>query len=180
MYETDADLRQLQDLLDRSAASEGPHMASILTPERRLSARQLTERLTGMCLLTLATVTAKGEPRTGPVDGLFYRGAFWFGSSHDSVRFRHIDARPAVSTTHLPSEALAVVVHGRAVPVDVKDDALRGFRELCINIYGDGWNDWGASARYARIDAERMYTYHNPDAAKPDAAPDETTGDAET
>lgn len=165
MYETDTDLRHLQDLLDRSAASEGPHMASILTPERRLSARQLAEQLTGMCLLSLATVTARGEPRTGPVDGLFYRGAFWFGSSEDSVRFRHIDARPAVSATHLPSEALAVIVHGRAVPVDLTADDLRGFREVCVSVYGDDWNDWGASSRYARIDAERMYTYHNPDMA---------------
>ena len=45
-----------------------------------------------MRLLALATVTADGRPIVGPVDGIFYRGAFWFGSAPDSVRFRHIRA----------------------------------------------------------------------------------------
>ena len=35
----------------------------------------------------LATVSADGRPIVGPVDGVFYRGAFHFGSSPDSVRF---------------------------------------------------------------------------------------------
>ncbi|MDQ3654220.1 MAG: pyridoxamine 5'-phosphate oxidase family protein [Chloroflexota bacterium] len=52
-----------------------------------------------MKLLSLATVNRHGEPRVGPVDGLFYRGRFWFGSSPKAARFRHIRARPAVSVT---------------------------------------------------------------------------------
>src|SRR5205807_5008810 len=64
------------------------HLSSIITPDRRLTARQVCERLTGMRLLALATVTADGRPLVGPVDGIFYRGAFYFGSSPDSVRFR--------------------------------------------------------------------------------------------
>jgi hypothetical protein len=65
-----------------------------------------------MCLLTLATVTADGRPIAGPVDGIFYRGAFHFGSAPDSVRFRHIRKRPQVSAVHLPGEELAVSVTG--------------------------------------------------------------------
>ncbi|MGA8516598.1 MAG: pyridoxamine 5'-phosphate oxidase family protein [Pseudonocardiaceae bacterium] len=112
MRETPADLATLQDLLDRSFATAGRHLLSIITPERRLTADQVADRLTGMRLLALATVTADGRPIVGPVDGIFFRGAFHFGSAPDSVRFRHIRNRPQVSATHLPGEELAVTVHG--------------------------------------------------------------------
>src|SRR3954471_11824068 len=125
VHETQADLAALQELLDRSYASAGPHLLRIHTPERRLCAAQIAERLTGMRLLALATATADGRPVVGPVDGIFHRGAFHFGSSPDSVRFRHIRSRPHVSAVHLPGEELAVTVHGRAVPIDVGSDAER-------------------------------------------------------
>ena len=73
---------------------------------------QLTERLQGMRLLVLATVTADGRPLAGPVDGYFLHGTFWFSSGRDAVRMRHLAQRPAVSATHLPGEELAVTVHG--------------------------------------------------------------------
>jgi hypothetical protein len=94
MDETDGDLADLQNLLDRSFAAAGEHLLGIITPERRLSAEQLSARLTGMCLLSLATVTRDCRPLVGPVDGIFYRGAFHFGSSPSSFRFRHIAQRP--------------------------------------------------------------------------------------
>src|SRR3954447_2821015 len=133
MHETDADLAALQDLLDRSYATAGGHLRDITTPERRVPAGDLAAHLQGMSLLTLATVTADCRPIAGPVDGIFYRGAFHFGSSPDSVRFRHIRRRPHVSATHLPGEELAITVHGRAVPVDVDFD--RGFRQALLDIY---------------------------------------------
>ena len=102
MHESPEDIAALQELLDRSYESAGRHLLRIHTPERRMSAEQVSERLTGMVLLSLATVTADGRPVVGPVDGVFYRGAFHFGSAPDSVRFRHIRARPQVSATHLP------------------------------------------------------------------------------
>src|SRR5712671_1318004 len=132
MQETADDLRWLQKLLDRSYAAAGTHLLRIHTPERRLSATEIAERLTGMCLLALATVTADGRPVVGPVDGIFYRGAFHFGSSPNSVRFRHIHARPQVSATHLPGEELAVTVHGSAVPVVVGEDSGAGFRKTLL------------------------------------------------
>jgi uncharacterized pyridoxamine 5'-phosphate oxidase family protein len=162
MYETDDDIARLQALLDESHASMGRHMRSILTPERRLAAAGLVERLRGMKLLSLATVNTRGEPRVGPVDGHFYRGAFWFGSAPDSIRFRHIRARPAVSATHLDGEAFAVTVHGTAQLVDATAPDLIGFRDLLIETYGeDWWRDYGAPGQFARIDAHRMYTYVN-------------------
>jgi Pyridoxamine 5'-phosphate oxidase len=167
VHETDADLAALQELLDRSYASAGPHLLRIHTPERRLGAAQIAERLTGMRLLALATATADGRPVAGPVDGIFYRGAFHFGSSPDSVRFRHIRARPHVSAVHLPGEELAVTVHGQAVPIDVGSDAERGFRQALLDIYvpryGESWADMlEGGAIYWRIDAERLFTFAMP------------------
>ena len=165
MHETPDDLAALQEIIDRSYAHAGPHLLRISTPERRLNAEQIAQRLTGMRLLALATVTADGRPIVGPVDGIFFRGAFHFGSAPDSVRFRHIRARPQVSATHLPGEELAVTVHGRAVPVDVRGAEGAGLRQALLDIYvpryGAQWEEFLDSGPvYARIDAERMFTFH--------------------
>ena len=171
MHETREDIDALQEVIDRSYATGGPHLLRIHTPERRLTAQQLSERLTGMRLLSLATVTADGRPVVGPVDGIFYRGAFHFGSSPDSVRFRHIRARPNVSAVHLPGEELAVTVHGRAVPIDIGAPENAGFRQSLIDIYvpryGEEWaTDFLDSGPiYARIEADKVFTFSMPSAA---------------
>jgi uncharacterized pyridoxamine 5'-phosphate oxidase family protein len=165
VHETPDDIAALQDVLDRSYAAAGPHTLRIHTPERRLSAQEVAERLRGMRLLALATVTAEGRPIVGPVDGIFYRGAFHFGSAPDSVRFRHIAKRPQVSATHLPGEELAVTVHGRAVLVDMASADNAAFRQALLDIYvpryGEKWAEMlDGGALYARIDADRMFTFH--------------------
>jgi hypothetical protein len=163
VHETADDLDALQRLLDRSYEAAGEHLRRIVTPERRLAAPALAARLDGVRLLALATSTADGRPIVGPVDGIFYRGAFWFGSAPDSVRFRHIRARPDVSATHIEGEPFAVTVHGRAVLADLRDPAVAGFRAALIEVYapryGERWIDWAQEHPYARIDARRMFTF---------------------
>ena len=167
MHETPDDLAALQELLDQSYARAGPHLLRIHTPERRLVGEQIAQRLTGMCLLSLATVTADCRPIVGPVDGIFFRGAFHFGSSPDSIRFRHIRARPQVSATHLPGEELGITVHGRAVPVDVSEGEFRQtLLEVYVPRYGPEWEKFLDSGPvYARIEPERMFAFYFPDAA---------------
>ncbi|MFZ0043370.1 MAG: pyridoxamine 5'-phosphate oxidase family protein [Solirubrobacteraceae bacterium] len=162
MRESEADFAALQDLLDRSYAGAGSHLLSIHTPQRRLSAEQVADRLQGMCLLVLATVTAGGRPVTGPVDGIFYRGAWYFGTAPGAMRSRHIAARPRVSATHLPSEQLAVTVHGRAHPIDVHAPDQAGFRQALLDTYvpryGPEWEEFlNSGPAYTRIDADRMF-----------------------
>ncbi len=164
MHETPDDLVALQALLDRSYERAGTHFREVTTEERRLDAAQVVARLTGMCLLVVATVTADGRPIGGPLDGIFFRGSFYFGTSPESVRLRHLRRRPWVSATHLPSEELSVTVHGRAVPVDVKDPAERGFRQTLLDIYvpryGPEWEQFLDSGPvFTRIAAERMFTF---------------------
>ena len=164
MHETDQDLKQLQRLLDRSYHAAGCHLLAIHTPDRRLEAPEVAERLTGMCLLALATVTADHRPIVGPVDGVFYRGSFHFGSAPHSLRLRHLAKRPQVSATHLPGEHLAVTVHGRAVPIDLANPEAAGFREALLDIYvpryGPDWEHFMDQAQYRRITAERMFAFH--------------------
>ena len=138
----------------------GSHLRSVITPERRLTAVELTTRLTGMKILALATVNSRGAPVVGPVDGIFYRGEFWFGTSPDALRIRHIRRNPAVSATHLEDEELAITVHGTAHIERVPADLPGGFGEVCREIYGDGWLEWGGGALYCRIDPTRMFTFY--------------------
>ncbi len=167
MHEQPDDIVALQGLLDSSYARAGVHLLSIHTPDRRLRAERVCELLTGMRLLTLATVTAEGRPVAGPVDGIFYRGAFHFGSSSDSLRFRHIRERPWVSATHLPGEELGVTVHGRAVIVSTAPGTE--FRQVLLDVYtpryGREWEEFlGSGPVYARIEAERMFAFGLPSA----------------
>jgi nitroimidazol reductase NimA-like FMN-containing flavoprotein (pyridoxamine 5'-phosphate oxidase superfamily) len=174
VHETQDDLVELQGLLERSFANAGSHLLSIFDPTRRLDAPQLSETLMGMRLLNLSTVTAKGEPRVGPVDGHFHRGHFYFGSSPESFRFKHIRVRPAVSAAHTVGEQLAVIVHGTATIIDVTSPDQDAFRAQLMETYGRNpafteylqkqrmdWDDWFGGALYARIDAEKMFTFHS-------------------
>jgi len=164
MLETAGDLDRLQRLLDATYNSAGEHLRRVVSPECRPTATAVAERLTGMRLLVLATVTADGRPINSPVDAFFYRGRFHFGSAPDSIRFRHIRARPAVSATHLPGEEFAVTVHGDAEFINVQSPEYREFRQLLLDYYvpryGPGWEDFLDSGPvYARINDRRMYAY---------------------
>ncbi len=163
MHETAEDLAALQRLLDQSYAGAGGHLRRVITPERRLDAPALCARLTGVRLLALATATADGRPIVGPVDGIFFRGAFWFGSAPDSVRLRHIRSRPDVSATHIEGEPFSVTVHGRAEEHDLRDAAVAGFRAALAEIYaprhGAEWITWAEQHPYVRIEARRMFTF---------------------
>jgi uncharacterized pyridoxamine 5'-phosphate oxidase family protein len=140
-------------------------MTGIITGERHLSADQLCQRLQGMKLLVVATVTADGRPLAGPVDGFFLHGSFYFGSARNSVRMRHLAARPAVSASHLPGDELGVTVHGRAELFDMKDPAREELRQAMLDHYlprqGPGFEVWLDEADNvgARIVAEKMLTF---------------------
>ncbi|MEU5695388.1 pyridoxamine 5'-phosphate oxidase family protein [Actinosynnema sp. NPDC020468] len=156
MHETAADLEWLQRLLDSSYARAGAHLRSVVTPERRLHAEGVVAELGAMRVMALATTTARGEPRVGPVDGLFFRGRLHFGSGPDSARFRHVRARPAVSASVIDGERLQVTVHGRAHEVRPEGE-LEAF---LVGVYGaDAWRSWMGAIPWARIEPDRMIAF---------------------
>jgi hypothetical protein len=140
VYETEEDLLRLQELIERSHAGAGEHLRAIFDDERRIPAAELPALLRGVQVLALATVTARGEPRVAPVDGLFFRGRWHFGSSERSARFRHI--------------------RGRAVEIDPRGPGEEAFRAYLNETY-PGWDDadWAAGAPYARIEPSAMFTF---------------------
>jgi len=165
MLETADDIGRLQELLDRSAAGAGPALRGIITDERRLSAAGVCRLLQGLRLLVVATVTDDGRPLAGPVDGFFLHGSFCFSSGRDSVRMRHLAARPAVSATHVPGQELAVTVHGRAELFDLNGPEGAELRQAMLDHYlplqGPAFETWldQVDAIGARIIAQKMFTF---------------------
>jgi uncharacterized pyridoxamine 5'-phosphate oxidase family protein len=159
MRETPEDIARLQKLLDESYARSGEHLRSIITPKRRLSAEDVARELQGMTLLSLATVNSRCEPIVSPVDGMFLHGQLWFGSAENSLRFRHIRARPQVSATHTRGEELVVTVHGIAHEIDKSVGDYEELKQCFREVYGPQWDSWGywESAPYAWIEPRVMF-----------------------
>lgn len=153
MYETDAEIDELQVLLDTALARSTSHLRSIVKAgEHTLTARQLVNVLTGMCTLAISTVTAKGEPRISAVDGHFLHARWIFGTDRSAAKARHIAARPAVSVAHLRGEELGVFTHGTAEilnPAGGPDDPeWPAILEHLSAHYGESPMNWGDSVYY--------------------------------
>jgi hypothetical protein len=163
MYETDDDLRALQELLDASYARAGEHLRSIWGEDSRLDARRLCEELVGVQVLDLGTVTPRCEPRVAPVDGLFFRGHLWLGSADNSARFRNIRANPAVSGAITRGlETFLVIVHGHAIETDPRGPGAGGFADYAREVYDFDWDAMHPTAPYARIDAQTLLAFKRP------------------
>jgi general stress protein 26 len=121
VLETADEIAALQELLDRSLATSTDHLRSIIHGDRVLTASDLVALLTGMRVLTVATVTASGEPRISAMDGHFLHGSWSFSTSATAAKARQMAARPAVSVAHVDGEDLAVFSHGRVEAVAATD-----------------------------------------------------------
>lgn len=163
MRETPEELIALQALLDASRTGSTSHLRSIIATDRTLTAEQLTTVLTGMNILALSTVTAKGEPRISGVDGHFLRGRWYFGTARNAAKARHLAARPAASVAHMRGEELGVFTHGAAEilnPERGEPDAewpelLAYFKDF----YGDDAFDWDNDVVFYRLRPHWMTVY---------------------
>ncbi|MEO3872064.1 pyridoxamine 5'-phosphate oxidase family protein [Nonomuraea sp. B12E4] len=168
MRETSEELAELQTLLDASLARSTSHLRSIITGST-LTAERLTRILTGMCTLSLSTVTAKGEPRISGVDGHFLHGKWHFGTARNAAKARHLAARPAASAAHMRGEDLGVFTHGTVEilnpqggePAPDWPELLAYFKDF----YGAAAFDWEHDVIYFRLHPHWM-TVYAPDAAK--------------
>src|SRR5436305_7284509 len=160
MYETPEELQELQRLLDASFSRAGDHLRYIWPEATRLTAEQVARELKGVQVLDLATVTPRCEPRVAPVDGLFFRGHFWFGSSPESTRFRNIRGNPAVSGSVTRGlETFLVLVHGTAVETDPRGPEAGGFADYARETYDFDWDAAHPEAPYARIEARTILAF---------------------
>jgi hypothetical protein len=156
VFETDAELAVLQELLDASYAHAGEHLRAIHTDAARLSAEELVTAYAGMQVLVVATVSADGRPLTGPVDSFLFHGTLRFGTSPDAVRARHLRRSPRISATHVRGEALVVTVHGRVRELDLRGTDA-DFAAFTREHYGTGWDEWDGPPVAWAIEADRLF-----------------------
>ncbi len=122
MFETDAEIAEMQSLLDASLSRSTEHLQSIITPgERTLTADQVCLACRGMCTLAISTVTATCEPRVSAVDGHLLHGRWYFSTARGAAKARHLAGRPAVSIAYLRGKEIGVFAHGTAQPMNPAD-----------------------------------------------------------
>lgn len=143
----------MQSLLDASYADAGGHVHATIPSERRLTAEQLVERVEGMRIMVVATVTADGRPLTGPVDAFVIHGAIWFSSSPSSTKVRHLRARPACSATYVDGIRTVLIAHG---DVRFTDPRAHGdVFDLLLGQYPD-FEEW-APTEYCVLEPRKLF-----------------------
>jgi hypothetical protein len=159
MFETDAEVAELQAMFDAHLARANPHMTGIVTPERRLTARQVVRYLAGTKHVAFATVTSRGEPRVSPLDALFIHGRFTLSTGAAATKLRHLRRNPACSAVHMDGDRVAVAVNGEVewLPREHPDHGVvhRAWSET----YGSDPYSWGEGVVLFRIRPRSMWAY---------------------
>jgi general stress protein 26 len=143
VLETAAETAALQELMDRSLSASTEHLRSIINQDRVLTAADLVALLTGMKVLTVATVTARGEPRISALDGHFLHATWSFSTSGTAAKARHLRDRPAVSVAHVDGEEMAVFSHGNAERMQPGDPEWDETLAHWTAHYGSSPLEWG-------------------------------------
>ncbi|GIF22147.1 general stress protein 26 [Actinoplanes tereljensis] len=159
MLETAEEIAALQGLLDRSHAGATGHLRNIVHAGRTLTAEDLAGVLVGMKVLSVATVTATGEPRISALDGHFLHGTWTFSTAGSAAKARHIERRPAVSVAHIDGEEFAVFSHGWAEQIFPVDDDWKETLEHWTNYYDSSPLSWGEDVRMYRLAPHWMVGY---------------------
>jgi general stress protein 26 len=151
MRETNTELQALQQLLDSSRARASEHLRGIINEHRMLSAANVVGLLSGMKVISLATVTAGGQPRISAVDGHFLHGTWTWSTSSTSVKARHLQERPAVSVAHVDNEELALFAHGQSERLRLSDPLWEETLAHWTAHYGGSPLDWGDTRLYRLV-----------------------------
>ena len=159
MLETRDEIAGLQTLLDASRASASGHLRDIIGDDRALDARDVVAALTGMKVLSVATVTAGGEPRISALDGHFLHATWTFSTSATAAKARHLRARPQVSVAHIDNEELAVFAHGRVVEMRETDPDWEPTIRHWTAHYGSSPLSWAEEIRMYRLQPQWMVGY---------------------
>ena len=159
MLETPEEIAGLQALLDASHGSATQHLRGIINDDRTLTAWDIVAVLTGMKVLSVATVTAGGEPRISALDGHFLHGTWSFSTDATAAKARHLRARPQVSVAHIDNEELAVFAHGRVEEMRDTDPDWASTIGHWTAHYGSSPLSWGAEIRMYRFRPHWMVGY---------------------
>jgi uncharacterized pyridoxamine 5'-phosphate oxidase family protein len=159
MFETEDEVRELQDLMDRTLGRANPHLVNIVKPERRLSARQVVTYLQGTRHVAFGTVNERGEPRVAPLDGVFIHGRFTLSTGGAAARLRHLRANSACSAAHMDGDVVGIVVNGHATLIGQGDDGVEEIEPVWSEIYGWSPFEWGEGVTFMRVEPTSMWAY---------------------
>ncbi|MDA4114926.1 MAG: pyridoxamine 5'-phosphate oxidase family protein [Thaumarchaeota archaeon] len=165
MFETEAELEELQGLLDTSYEKAPGVRYSGFGSQHRLSARQLAG-FQGIKLIAIATVNSKGEPRAAPRSAAFLHGRFHLATDSRSTMVRRLSNNPTMGFTYYENHLL-IIGHGTPTPLR---KGTPGFTEV-----GPGWAEAFKGGKDAltgidllvRVDASHLIAF----AAHPEAYP---------
>jgi len=118
MFETDAELRVLQNLLDSSLEKVGGRLAGF-NQSQQLSAGQLAG-FGGVRLVSIASVNSKMQPRVAPRSAAFLHGKFYLAADSSSTTARRLRAHPATAVTYYENHLL-IMAHGTATLLGEED-----------------------------------------------------------
>ena len=158
MLETDEEIATLQAMFDAHLAGANSHMTGIVTPERRLTARQVVTYLQGTKHVAFATVTSKGEPRVSPLDALFIHGRFTMGTAPIATKIAHLRRNPACSAVHLDGDRIAVAVNGTVEWITRDHPAHDEIHATWTKTYESDPYDWG-DVIFFRVEPATMWAY---------------------
>lgn len=159
MRETAADIEFLQRLMDETLVDITPHMASIVTADKRLRASQVVHYLEGIKYVAFGSVTPAGEPRVSPLDSVFVHGRFTLSTDSSAARVTNLRRNPACSLVHMVDDTIAIVVHGQVQWI-TRDDADHGeIHSVWTSVYDSDPYSWGHDIVLFRVEPAAMWAY---------------------
>jgi general stress protein 26 len=114
LYETEAELSELETLVEKSRSRSGDHLSSLFGQGEWLSGKQVAHRLQGIGNVALATVNSRLEPRVAPMEAVLFHGKFYIALQSDSTRVRQLTKTPAASLTYTRDDDVLITVNGNA------------------------------------------------------------------
>ena len=158
MLETEEEIQQLQAMFDAHMALANAHMTAIVTPERRLTARQVVTYLQGTKHVAFATVTRRGEPRVSPLDALFIHGRFTLSTGIEATKVQQLRRDPSCSAVHMDGDRIAVAVNGRVDWIRRGHPDHDEIHDIWTKTYESDPYTWGDVVLF-RIEPATMWAY---------------------
>ncbi len=159
MYETETELDEMQSLLDASSDRAGEHLRSIFSPDKRLSARQVSRYLLGVRQVAAAAVDRRGEPRVAPIDAVFYHGKFYLSTDATSLRARSLSKNPAISLTYFENSDPMIIVNGKAAFIRKDEPNFSALDAEWKKSYGTSILELGDTVLFIKVEPSGMLAY---------------------
>ena len=167
MFENEAELSELQRLLDASFERSGENLTSMFGATNRLSASQLSG-FQGVRLVAVATVNSKGEPRAAPRSAAFLHGRFYLAANTASLMVKRLASKPAVGMTYFENHLL-IIGHGKAAPLRKGSTGFEEVRPEWEKAFNGGSNALEGMDLFIRVDAANMLAFAQRTERYPDA-----------